>query len=312
MTPGSRAAARVGFVGFGEVGSILSEALVGAGAQVAAYDVLLDQPGGREILQARVCTGGVVFGPLAEIVRGADYVLSTATTQVAVAVAESCAHHLESGQVYVDLNSTAPSTKLAIAQIIQSTGADFVEGAILGAVGATGAKTEILTAGPRGEEVAKKLSALGLNARYYHPEIGKASMFKMLRSVVSKGLEALLLEMMIAGTRTGIAADLWKDITGLMTQNPFDLVASNWIKTHPAAHERRYHEMLQVEETLRALGMEPLMTAATVSFFSRSRALKLGDAFTGRPGSADEVIGEMGRRLAEFGRSSSGGGPQHL
>jgi 3-hydroxyisobutyrate dehydrogenase-like beta-hydroxyacid dehydrogenase len=307
MTPHARPVAGVGFIGFGEVGSILSEALAGAGIHVAAYDVLLDQPGGREILQARVRRGVVVFGSLAEVVRGADYVLSTATTQVAAAVAESCAQHLEVGQVYVDLNSTAPATKLAIAQIIGRTGADFVEGAILGAVGATGAKTEILTAGIRGEEVARQLSALGLNARYYHPEIGKASMFKMLRSVVSKGLEALLLEMMIAGARTGIAVDLWEDITGLMTHTPFDLVASNWIKTHPAAHERRYHEMVQVEETLRMLGLEPLMTAATVSFFSRSRALKLGDAFPGRPRSTDEVIGEMGRRLAEPKPSSTGG-----
>lgn len=296
---------KVGFIGYGEVASVLAQALLGSGAKVAAYDVLLDQEGGFEILRGRTRTEDVRFGPLAEVVGSADYVLATVTTHVAKAAAAECAPLLKPGQVYIDLNSTAPTVKVEISEIIGGSGADFVEGVILGAVGATGASTEILTGGARGEEVARRLSSLGLNVRYYGPEVGKASMFKMLRSVVSKGLEALLLEMLIAGRRAGIDQELWKDITGFLTRNPFDRVASNWIQSHALAHERRYHEMVQVAETLGEIGIEPIMTRGTVSFFERSCRLGLAEAFPKRPESADDVVEYMERETARTDRSSS-------
>ena len=36
-------------------------------------------------------------------------------------------------------------------------------------------------------------------------------MFKMLRSVFSKGMEALLIEFLVAAERAGIRADLWAE-----------------------------------------------------------------------------------------------------
>lgn len=293
---GGDAAVRIGFVGYGEVASAFAQALLRGGAEVTAYDVLLDQTGGFDVLAGRTCTDGVRFAPLAEVVGGAEYILATVTTRVAKAVAEGCVPLLRPGQVYVDLNSTAPSVKVEIASIIGESGADFVEGVILGAVGATGARTEILTGGKKGDDVAGRLSALGLNVRYYGPEIGKASMFKMLRSIVSKGLEALMLEMLIAGKRAGIGQDLWRDITGFLTSNPFDRVASNWIQSHALAYERRYHEMVQVADTLGEIGVEPIMTAGTVGFFERSCHLGLTEAFPKKPLSPDEVVEYMEKK----------------
>jgi 3-hydroxyisobutyrate dehydrogenase-like beta-hydroxyacid dehydrogenase len=154
--------------------------------------------------------------------KGADYVLSTVTTQKALQVARDCSPLLKPGQVFIDLNSTSPSVKVEINEIIRSGYADFVEGSILGAVGTTGAKTHILFCGEKGKTVSAHLSDLGLNISFYNPDIGKASMFKMLRSIFSKGLETLILELMISGKRAGIEKDLWRDITKFMVENPFD------------------------------------------------------------------------------------------
>lgn len=120
-----------------------------------------------------------------------------------------------------------------------------MEGAILGAVGVTGAQTRILTGGPKSREAAEALTRLGLNVTAYSPDIGKASTFKMLRSIFSKGLEALLIEFLVAGKRANIQEDLWQEIVDLFSQNAFDHVAANWIKSHATAHERRYDEMRQ-------------------------------------------------------------------
>ena len=289
--------AKVCFIGFGEVASIFSKPIRQKGVEVAAFDVLLSQEGGKEILNKRALADGIQFGLLPDAVRNADFILSTVTTSVAEEAARSCSERIRPGQTYIDLNATAPSMKHRIAEIIQPTGADFVEGSILGAVGVTGSETHILTGGPKGRETADILTRLGLHAAYYSSEIGKASTFKMLRSVFSKGLEVLLLEFLIAGKRAGIEDDLWKEIVDLFKNNPFDVVAANWIKTHATAHERRYHEMTQVRGVVQEIGLDPILTSGTEAFFKRSCELGLKEAFPKKPDSMDAVIDFMEKQL---------------
>jgi len=289
---------RVAFIGYGEVASAFSTALVARGNEVVAYDVLIEQPDGRERLKRRAGDLEVAFCTLADAVCDSAYVLSTVTTSVALEAARSCVPHLGSGQTYVDFNATDPALKLDIARIVAPSGAAFVEGAVLGAVGVTGARTEILLGGPHARRAEGDLAGkLGLNARYYSEDIGKASMFKMLRSVFSKGLEALLIEFLAAGERAGIREDLWREVTELFRQHPFEKTASNWVRTHATAHARRYHEMKQVENVLRQIGIEPTMTAATVAFFERSGRLGLKDAFATTPHGMDEVVRHFNEHL---------------
>lgn len=289
----------VGFIGFGEVGSALSAAMRARGVEVAAYD----------IVQKKVTLSDVTYRPLDELVRHADYLLSAVTTQAAVSVAESCVRYLESGQVYVDLNSTCPAVKAELDKIVRPSGAHFVEGAILGAVGVTGADTKILVGGPKARAVAEALTGTGLRASFYSEEIGKASMFKMLRSIFSKGLEALILEMLIAGKRAGIENDLWLEVVELMTKNPFERVAENWVQSHPVAYDRRYREMVQATATIRQIGLSPLMTAATETFFDRSRALGLDEAFPAKPACMEDVVAFMEDRLCGPERRVTAGMP---
>jgi 3-hydroxyisobutyrate dehydrogenase-like beta-hydroxyacid dehydrogenase len=289
---------RFAFIGFGEVAASFAAALAARGAHVSAYDVLLDRKGGRELLQARASGTAVTFAGLPDALAGARYIFSTVTTSVAKDAARRCAARLEPGQTYVDLNATEPSVKIEIERIVSPTGAAFVEGAVLGAVGVTGAKTEILLGGAHGRRAARELAGeFGLNVRFYSEEIGRASTFKMLRSVFSKGMEALLLEFLAAGERAGIREDLWREVTELFSANAFEKVAANWVVSHATAHERRYHEMVQVTGALRALGVEPVMTAATQALFRRSVDLRLKEAFAARPGTMNEVVKALEERL---------------
>ena len=288
---------RIAFLGYGEVAATFSSALAAHGAQIAAYDVLLDQPQGRDQLRARANAAQIEFCSLADALRGAQYVVSTVTTSVARDAARSCVPHLRAGQTYVDMNATDPAVKLEIERDIAPSGARFVEGAVLGAVGVTGARTEILFGGPHGEHAARELKALGLNVRFYSEDIGKASMFKMLRSVFSKGMEALLIEFLAAGERAGIRADLWREVTELFAQHPFEKTASNWVRSHATAHARRYQEMKQVANVLRQLGIEPVMTAATEAFFRRSGSLGLQEKFAATPKEIDDVARFFNEKL---------------
>ena len=278
---------RVAFIGFGEVAAAFSAALTARGAEVRAHDV-----------KARPPAAGVALLPLADALRGASLVLSTVTTSVALEAARQCVPHLAAGQTYVDLNATDPARKHEIERVITPTGAAFVEGAILGAVGVAGARTEILLGGPHARAAEAVLAgALGLNARFYSERVGQASMFKMLRSVFSKGLEALLIEFLVAGERAGIRDDLWREVTGLMAQHPFERTAGNWVRSHATAHARRRVEVQQVAGVLRQLGLEPVMTAATQAFFERSGALGLAQQFPETPAAMDDVVRFFNERL---------------
>jgi 3-hydroxyisobutyrate dehydrogenase-like beta-hydroxyacid dehydrogenase len=287
-----------GFLGFGEVASHFSAALREAGAEVLAYDVLLDRPGGREKLAARVRGAAPCFVPLAEMLSRATIVLSTVTTDVALEAARACAPHLRAGRVYVDLNATSPAVKREIAAVVTAAGADFVEGAILSALGVAGAKAKVLVCGERAGETAAALGALGLAFHDYGPEIGKASAFKMLRSVFSKGVEALLVECLLAARRAGVQRELWDEIVATMDAASFEEVGGNWVRTHATAHERRLHEMRQVADVLREMGMEAAMTDATVTLFDRSTRLALRDAFAATPSSPDDTIAALDARIA--------------
>jgi 3-hydroxyisobutyrate dehydrogenase-like beta-hydroxyacid dehydrogenase len=122
----------------------------------------------------------------------------------------------------------------------------------------------LLLAGPHAAAVAPILAALGMRATVAGAEVGAAAAIKMVRSVMIKGIEALTLECFLAAARVGVvdevAASLKNNYPGL-----------DWSKVIPynlermATHgERRAAEMEEVAATLRQLGVEPLMTAATV------------------------------------------------
>lgn len=289
---------RIGVLGFGEVGSTISKAMAERGARILVYDVLVDKKAGERALESRINREGIELTTLDALLLKSQMILCVTTTRVAESVANQVAGRLQSPQVYVDLNSTSPAAKREIGRAIETSGADFVEGAILGAVGVTGARTQILMAGKRGKEVAKILRGLGLNTKFYSAEVGTASTFKMLRSIFSKGLEALMLELMIAGRRAGIEDDLWKDVTEFMGEHSFDQVVENWIRTHAIAYERRYHEMTQVVQTMQELDLEPVMSSATEAFFERSLSINFDRAFKYKPEVYETVISFMEKRLS--------------
>ncbi|MCJ7596662.1 MAG: NAD(P)-binding domain-containing protein [Desulfobacterales bacterium] len=278
---------KIGFIGYGEVGRTFSQEMRGRGAEVYYFDVM-----------DKDTEEGIVFLPLQDLIYKCDIILSTVTTHLAAAVAEKTVPYLTEGKTYADMNSTSASVKKRIAQIIEPSHASFIEGAILSAVGETGARASILVSGEKGEEFSKSMNDLGLiNLKYFSPKIGDASQIKMIRSVFSKGVECLLLEMLIAGRRAGVADYLWKDIVDFMTKNSFEKVSENWIKTHPLACERRYHEMLQVLETLEDLDVPPTMTQGTCDFFRRSVEAEMGTLFSVKPESFWDVPIHMERRL---------------
>lgn len=287
---------RIGFIGFGEVAKAFSEAMHAHGALLYYYDIVEKEH-----------PEYIAFLPARELAAQCDILFSTVTTDVAPAVAQHFVPSLRPQTIYADMNSTSPSVKMRIAEIIGKN-AIFIEGSILSAVGEAGAKSVILVSGEQADSFASRMKELGLvNLKYFSPRVGEASRVKMLRSIFSKGVECLLLEMLLAARKAGVDEYLWNDIVDFMTNHSFRGVAENWIKTHPLACVRRYHEMEQVLETLSDLDIEPVMTAGTTDFFKRSVDLCIGQGFLHKPDDFRDVPARLenviGMRKAEAGNS---------
>jgi 3-hydroxyisobutyrate dehydrogenase-like beta-hydroxyacid dehydrogenase len=252
------------FIGFGEAGQAIAAGLREAGVErIAAWDILFPQTAGERLKRAGTAIGVRCARSAAAAVRDADIVVSAVTATASLEAALSVKAHLVGNPVLLDINSVSPGRKQETAKLLGGT-ARYVDVAVLAPVHPARHQTPLLLAGPHAEAVAPMLAALGMRPTVAGAEIGAAAAIKMVRSVMIKGIEALTLECFLAAARIGVvdqvAASLKNNYPGL-----------DWSKVMPynlermANHgERRAAEMEEVAATLRELGVEPLMTSATV------------------------------------------------
>jgi 3-hydroxyisobutyrate dehydrogenase-like beta-hydroxyacid dehydrogenase len=196
-------------------------------------------------------------------VQEAELIVSAVTAASSVEAAESVKAHLRGKPFFLDINSVSPGRKQDSARLLGTT-ARYIDVAVLAPIYPARHQTPLLIAGPDSQAVAPTLSALGMRASIAGAEIGAAAAIKMVRSVMIKGIEALTLECFLAAARAGVI----EEVAASMRNNYPGL---DWAKIVPynlermAVHgERRAAEMEEVAETLRELGVEPLMTNATV------------------------------------------------
>jgi 3-hydroxyisobutyrate dehydrogenase-like beta-hydroxyacid dehydrogenase len=258
---------RIAMVGFGEAGSILGEALVATGREVVTYDILLDASTSRGPLlekarRARVQTAD----SLKAVVNDADLVISAVTAASSADVARSAGKVMRAGQFFLDINSCSPATKIGNAEAVQSSGADYVEAAVMAPVPPQRLKVPMLLGGRRAAELAPVLRALGMSATFLSEEIGVASAVKMCRSVVIKGLEALALESMLAARRFGAEKEVLASLQGTFPEMGWQDKLPDYLVSRVAEHgRRRAAEMREVAHTLADVGIEPTMALATAA-----------------------------------------------
>lgn len=256
---------RIAFVGFGEAGQTISRGLVKEAAKPAirAYDILFGKPAGARLEAAAGELGAALARDHVDAVHEADIVMLTVTASSSLEAAKSCLPGLREGQLFLDMNSVSPRRKLETAALVAATGAAYVDCAVMAPAAPYLHKVPCLIAGPGAATLAPRAAALGMKMELVSAEVGQASAIKMFRSIVVKGLEALLVESMTASAEYGVEdrvlASLketwpgidWQKLSGYMIER---------VVTHG---RRRAAEMREVSETLESIGMEPLMAAAT-------------------------------------------------
>jgi len=273
------------FVGFGEAGQAFAGSVARAG-RVLAFDV---DPGRAAAMRA------LDVLPVARAdLSGAGLVWSLVTADRAGVAAAECAGFLAPGALWLDGNSCSPGAKARAAAIIGAGQGQSVDVAIMAPVHPLRAAVPLLLAGPRADEAAERLRALGMNPSVVGDRVGQASTIKMLRSVMIKGIEALTAECLLAARKAGVDDTV---LASLQRSDPgFDWTArSGYNLERMAVHgRRRAAEMREVAQTLRDLDLPDRMAAATALWQEQIAALgaPMEDGFAAR---ADALLAALRR-----------------
>jgi 3-hydroxyisobutyrate dehydrogenase-like beta-hydroxyacid dehydrogenase len=275
----------VGFVGFGEAGFHIARGLREAGVPaIVAFDIHQDTPGRGEKIRSRAEVAGVTLLRVrAELAEATDLILSTVTADQALAAVNQMAPWLTERHTFADMNSVSPNVKQAIARVAEDRGATFVEVAIMAPVPPLGHKVPMLAGGSNAEDFIERLSPFGVRIEALSGPIGAAAATKMCRSIMIKGLEALITECMLGATFYGaderVLASLAETFPGIDWPALADYMTGR-VVVHG---HRRAREMEEVAETLRDAGVEPIMTEAVVRRMDWSVEAGLGAFFSGEP-----------------------------
>lgn len=281
---------RIGLIGYGEVGKIFSAGLIGQPGVVAmsAWDVKLAQPATQAAEQVHAARAGVVAQPSMQALCDASVlILSAVTASNTLAVAEEAAAFLRPGTVFLDLNSASPGTKQQCAALIEAAGGHYVEAGVMTSVPPYGIKVPMLLGGPRAAELAPVLTGWGMDAKAVSDRLGVASAIKMCRSVMIKGLEALVIESYSTARAYGVEDHVLPTLQETFPSIDWSTQGAYFFSRVVQHGQRRAEEMRESANTVREAGFEPFMARAIADkqqwVADQARAGVLADVAKGAP-----------------------------
>lgn len=254
----------IALIGFGEVGQTLGADLLAAGVQVCAYDILFDRSDSAPSRTAQTIPVRRAVSA-ADAVRDAELVISAVTAAADLDAARSAAPALARGAFYLDLNSVSPAVKQAAAQIIEKAGGRYVEAAVMTPIASKRIASATLLGGPHASVYLDRARLLGFTGEIFSEIIGRASAAKMCRSVIIKGIEALVSESMLAARRYGVEKEVLHSLSDLLPVGDWEKLARYLISRGLEHGARRAQEMREAARTVEEAGIEPLMSMATAA-----------------------------------------------
>lgn len=255
-------AVRVGVIGLGEAGSLIAEGLLAAGADVVGYD-----------LKAPPNPSVPLVVTLAEVVAGADVVISITSSSAARKVAAEVATLIEPSTIFADLTTGTPGLKEALSGFFSN--GEFVDAAVMKPVPGLGEKVPMAVAGPAARRFIDLLEPFGMNLECVSEIPGEAAARKLLRSILSKGMAAVLIDFLWAAESLGLQDWAYDEILREFDSSSAETAKRYLVGTSKHV-KRRQIEMMDVTGMLDGVGYQSTMidgVALTYSHILHSRKI---------------------------------------
>src|SRR3954471_12451284 len=254
----------IGLVGYGEVGRILAEDLRKQDVKITAYDIKLRSDQTGSALRDHAAAHGVALSSShADLAMQADFIVSAVTASQAVRVASACAPALKEGAWFLDFNSASPGAKRRAAALVDAAGGRYVEGAVMTSIPPYRIKVPLLLGGRAASELAPLLVTLGFNAKVASEELGIASAVKMCRSVMIKGLEAMVIESFTTARAYGVEDAVLASLAETFPGIDWEKQGTYFFQRVIEHGRRRSEEVREVAETVREIGLTPWSAQGT-------------------------------------------------
>jgi 3-hydroxyisobutyrate dehydrogenase-like beta-hydroxyacid dehydrogenase len=254
---------RIGLVGYGEVGKIFGAGMKSRANEIGAWDLKFADPATREAERSHAAANGITArGSMKELCEASDFIISAVTASNTLAVAREAAAHIRPGSVFLDLNSASPGTKQQAAAAIDGAGAIYVEAGVMTSVPPYGVKVPMLLGGERALALAAVLQSWDMDAKAVSDKLGVASAIKMCRSVMIKGLEALVIESYSTARAYGVEDHVLPTLQETFPSIDWSQQGAYFFSRVVQHGKRRAEEMRESANTVKEAGFEPLMTTA--------------------------------------------------
>ncbi|MBC7994103.1 MAG: NAD(P)-dependent oxidoreductase [Rhizobacter sp.] len=247
----------IGLVGYGEVGRILAEDLRAQGVKVSAHDLKLASVAGSPLRQHAAVHGVTLFESHADLAEQADFIISAVTASQAVPVAQACALAIRPSAYFLDFNSASPGAKIRAADIVKRNGGRYVEGAVMTSIPPYRIKVPLLLGGPDAAALMPLINVLGFDSKVASLRLGVASATKMCRSVMIKGLEAMVIESFTTARAYGVEDAVLASLKETFPGIDWEKQGAYFFQRVIEHGRRRGEELREVAETVREAGMEP-------------------------------------------------------
>ena len=194
---------KIGFLHPGAMGISLA-----ASAQNSGHEACWISEGRSPETCTRANKHGLTdLGTLTRLTQTCSVIVSICPPQAAVDMAKSIAALSFQG-LYIDANAIAPQTAKEIQAIVESGGALFVDGGVIGGPAWKPGTTWLHLSGKAASQIAALFNEGPLETNILGDEIGKASALKMSYAAYSKGTTALLAAILATAENFGVRADL--------------------------------------------------------------------------------------------------------
>ena len=271
----------IGLLGFGEAAQAFlkgwrSEAEFDE--RLYAYDIKTDSAdaairAGKQADYVAWHVTGAASAP--EMAREADRIFSVVTADQAHAAAVAALPGLKPGAYFFDCDSCAPQTKARSAEAVEAAGGRYVDVAVMAPVHPRLHETPLLISGPHSQAGADILRGLGMAVEIHEGPVGAASAIKMTRSIMIKGLEALVCECLLAGVKLGVAEPVLASLEDTFPGFGWPHRSAYMLERVMTHGVRRAAEMREVALMVDELGLDNAMASATVEWQQRIGDLKL-------------------------------------
>lgn len=260
---------RIAIIGMGEVGRCYAKALYAAGYELTLCEAFAS-PAARALAaqwnlelhqQPGVCFENV------------QWVLSCVTGAQALSVVEQVAPFLNPETGFADLTTASPETKKKAFMVAKTFGFDYLDVAIMGAISLNWEKTPLLAAGEKAAAFKEMLATANGRVQVIDGGTpGAAISLKILRSIFTKGMEALAVELLMSAEKQGVRQELYHQLKDI-DDTPLGDFINMLVRTHVVHAKRRAHEVHDARHELDAQRLSSLVLPGVEARFHATAAM---------------------------------------